>query len=77
MISPCDGCQRIFTEDLILVTAKEWRPSLCNVSAAGSAACKELDCHYNIEGGCTDFQFCDSCLALQEIIDRTFLDFPA
>ena len=77
MISPCDGCQRIFTEDLTLVTAKEWRPSLCNVSAAGSAACKEFECHYNIEGGCTDFQFCDSCLESQEIIDRTFLDFPA
>jgi hypothetical protein len=75
MLSPCDECQRVFAKKLTLVTAKEWQPSLCNVSIAESPVCKRFDCRYNIEGGCADYQFCDSCLASQEIIEKTFLGF--
>jgi hypothetical protein len=75
MLSPCDGCERVFTTKLTLVTAKEWKPSLCDVSVAEAPACKRFDCPYNIEGGCNEFQFCDSCLASQETINRTFATF--
>ena len=76
MLSPCDGCERIFTRELTLVTAKEWKPSLCAIPAAESPACKKFDCHYNIEGGCLDYQFCEICLSSQKTIDRTFGAFP-
>jgi hypothetical protein len=77
MLSPCDGCERVFATKLTLVTAKEWKPSLCAVPSAESPACKVCDCSYNIEGGCIEFQFCENCLSSQETIDRTFAAFSA
>jgi len=77
MLSPCDGCERVFTKELTLVTAKEWKPSLCDVSVADAPTCKRFDCRYNIEGGCIEYQFCDSCLPSQEALDRTFVAFTA
>ena len=77
MISPCDGCERVFPTKLTLVTAKEWKPSLCDVPIAEAPACQRFDCPYNIEGGCIEFQFCDSCLSLPETINRTFAAFSA
>jgi len=77
MLSPCDGCERIFTKKLTLVTAKQWNPSLCDMSIADSPACKRFDCRYNIEGGCFEYQFCEGCLSSQEVLDRTFAAFPA
>ena len=77
MFSPCDGCEKIFRTELTLVTAKQWKPTLCNTSVADAPACKRLDCQYNIEGGCIEYQFCDRCLSCREVVDRTFATFPA
>jgi hypothetical protein len=77
MLSPCDGCERVFRKELSLVTAKEWKPSLCDVSVADAPTCKKRDCPYNIEGGCIEYQFCDSCSSSQEVLDRIFVAFLA
>lgn len=55
MLSPCDGCQGVFAKNLNVVTAREWKPSLCDVSITESPARKRFDCRYNIEGGCVDY----------------------
>jgi len=75
MFSPCDGCERVFTRKLAPVNAKEWKPTYCDVPAAESPTCKEFDCVYNIEDGCVEFQFCESCLSSQVTIDKTFASF--
>ena len=75
MISPCDGCQRIFSKKLTLLTAKEWKPSICDTPAELAHACANLDCDYNFEHMCIDFQFCDHCLSSRGIINRTFGEF--
>jgi len=75
MLSPCDGCQRVFAEKLTLVNAKKWKPSICDTPTSEWQECKNLDCACNIEGICIDYQFCDECLSSQEIIDKTFEEF--
>ncbi|MGO8748617.1 MAG: hypothetical protein ACLQNE_21820 [Thermoguttaceae bacterium] len=77
MLSACDGCERIIAKRLTLVTAKQWRPSLCDTAIADAPVCKRFDCRYNIEDGCIDYQFCDSCLSSPEVLDRTFVAFRA
>ena len=32
MFSPCNGCEKIFATELTLVTAKQWKTSLCDTS---------------------------------------------
>ncbi len=77
MISPCDGCQRIFAVELTVINAKQWKPSICDTPAAESSACRKLDCVCNIEGMCIDFQFCNECLSSQEIIGKAFEEWLA
>ena len=77
MLSPCDGCQRVFTENLTLVNAKKWKPSICDTPTLEWQECKNLNCVCNIEGICIEYQFCDACLSSQEIVDKTFEEFLA
>lgn len=77
MLSLCDGCQCFFGNNLTVVSAKEWKGSLCNIPTAQSYACKKLDCMYNVEGSCIEYQFCGQCLSSQEVIDRTFQKFAS
>ena len=77
MFSPCDGCEKIFATELTLVTAKQWKTSLCDTSVTDAPTCEKFDCRYNIEGGCVEYQFCDMCLSCREVLERTFGAFSA
>ena len=78
MISLCDGCQEFFFDKkLTVISAKQWKVSLCDIPMAQSFACKKFDCMYNVEGICIEYQFCDECLSSQDIVDKTFEEFAS
>ena len=77
MLSLCDGCQRFFRKKLTVINAKQWKESFCNIPKAQSSTCRKLDCVYNVEGSCIEYQFCDQCLSSQKVIDRIFQKFAS
>jgi hypothetical protein len=74
MISPCDGCYQIFSSKLKKINVKDWKPNLCTVTKEDSSYCSDVTCKFNLgdEDGCSEWQFCDVCLADKKVVTRVF-----
>ena len=76
MTSLCDGCGKLFKDDLKVINAKRLKPSFCKVSLENSESCDNIKCYYNLDAECcVDFQFCEKCFSNKKVINATFADF--
>jgi len=66
----------MFTYEIKTINAKEWKPTVCDVSVEESFDCNNVRCRFSAEGECcVEFQFCDDCLNNKRIPEKIFVGY--
>jgi hypothetical protein len=74
MISVCVGCEKIFSEKLNHVIAKQLPQITCDTPGEEAHMYLNSDCIYQFDEddyyGCTDFILCDKCFSDNKTVEN-------